>query len=584
MVPRSLHGQFALQATLTPDAVAVVSDGQRLTYRELDAASDRLAARLRELGAGPEVPVAVLMERSPALVTATLAVLKTGAFYVPLHAAYPAVRQERILEQTGATVLVCDAATRESGLSAATVTVVDAGEGPVADVPAVVAPVGDETLAYTLFTSGSTGEPKGVAVTHRDALALALDRSWDGPAHRRVLMVSPYAFGMSTYELWVPLTRGGTIVVPPPGELDVTQFGRLFADHDVTVVHLTAGLFRVVAEEAPEVLRPLREVMTGGDVITPSAVAKVLEACPDLTVRAMYGATETTLFTTNAVHTAPYRPGTRVATGRPMDGMRVYVLDAALAPVPHGGDGEVYVAGVGVARGYLGRPDLTAERFVPDPFAGAGERMYRTGDLGRATADGGLELVGRADQQVKIRGMRVELAELEAALAAHPAVADVVAQVWEDSSGDKRIAAYVVPADGPLELGDIRDHLAQRLPDFMLPSAMAVMDALPLTPNGKVDRAALPTPGEGAAEPARSAPTTLQAALCAMFADVLGVEETVGVDDDFFALYGQSMQAIRLTLRIAEEVGIRITIPELYNNPTPAQLAVLIETARRTAA
>lgn len=587
MAIRSLHGQFALQVALTPDAVAVVADGRRLTYRELDVLSDRLAQRLQELGAGPEVPVAVLMERGPDLVAATLAVLRTGAFYVPLHSSYPRERLERILAITGAPLLVTDAVLRERGLPDSDAVVVDAAAATAAAAPTAHrtagAAVGDEDLAYALFTSGSTGEPKGVAVTHRDALGLAQDRCWDGGAHDRVLMVSPYAFGMSTYELWVPLTRGGTIVVPPAGDLDVPTLRRLIDEHDVTVVHLTAGLFRVVAEEAPESLRQLREVMTGGDVIAPAAVAKVLDACPGLVVRAMYGATETTLFTSNEVITAPYRPGTRVSTGRPMDGMRAYVLDDRLAPVVQGAEGELYVAGVGVARGYLGRPDLTAERFVPDPFAGAGQRMYRTGDLARWTADGRLELVGRADHQVKIRGFRVELAELEVVLGLHPGVADAVAVAQDGDHGDKRLIAYVVPAAGSLDLPGLRAFVAERLPDFMLPAALAVMDTFPLTANGKLDRDALPRPDTSAGPaPARSA-TPLQAALCTMFADILGSPD-VGVDDDFFDLYGQSMQAIRLTLRIAEETGTRITIPEFYDNPTPGQLARFIEHAQRTAA
>jgi amino acid adenylation domain-containing protein len=552
----------------------------RLTYRDLDERANRLAHRLRAMGVGPEVPVAVLMERSADLVVATLAILKAGGFYVPLHTAYPAARIQWITDQLGGPVLLVDEHTRSGGglPAGCEIVVVDSEQAssawPSSDPAVETSP---DQLAYVLFTSGSTGEPKGVAVPHKDVLALVLDPCWDGGAHERALMVAPYSFGMSTYELWVPLLRGGLIVAAPHGDLEVAILHRLIVDEAVTVVHLTAGLFRVVAEENPTVLKTLREVMTGGDVISPAAIARVFEACPDIVIRAMYGQTETTLFATNSPMTAPYHAGATVPIGRPMHGMRVHLLDEHLRPVGEGVVGELYVAGAGVARGYIGRPDLTAERFLPDPFGGPGERMFRTGDLARWTPDGLVDFAGRADDQVKIRGFRVELAEVEAALASYPGLAHVAVVAKEIELGDKRLAAYVVPKDGAVDTAALHTHVTDLLPDYAVPAAYVVLDALPLTTNGKLDRRALPAPAfENSAE-YRKPRTATEEALCAIFAEVLGVPE-VGIDDSFFDLSGQSMQGIRLIMRVETDLGVRPDISDLYSYPTPAQLAERLQT------
>jgi amino acid adenylation domain-containing protein len=580
MVSRSIQGLFADRVARAPDAAAVSSGDVRYTYRELDSRANRLAHRLLGLGAGPETPVAVLMERSAELIVATLAVLKTGAFYLPLHTAYPPERIQWIADQAGGPLLLVDESTRARALPrGCEVVVIDADQaepaGPESDPMVAAHP---DQLAYLMYTSGSTGEPKGVAVTHRDVIALALDPCWEGGAHERALMVAPYAFGMSTYELWAPLLRGGLIVVAPPGDLEVATLHRLILDEAVTVVHLTAGLFRVVAEEAPAVLATLREVMTGGDVISPAAVARVFDACPDIVVRAMYGQTETTLFATNSPMTAPYRAGASVPVGRPMNGMAVYILDESLQAVPEGVIGELYVGGTGVARGYFGRPDLTAERFVPDPFGAPGERMYRTGDLARWTPDGLADFVGRADDQVKIRGFRVELAEVEAAVASYPGLAHVAVVARDFEAGDKRLAAYVVPeaGAGEIDVVALRAHVMDLQPEYAVPAAFTVLGALPLTANGKLDRTALPAPNFEHSSGYRAPRNPTEEAICAVFADVLGVP-SVGIDDSFFDLSGQSMQAIRLVMRIEQELGTRPDIAELYDFPTPALLAQKIE-------
>ncbi|MER5425520.1 non-ribosomal peptide synthetase [Streptosporangium roseum] len=569
----TIHGRFAEQVGRTPDAVAVSSGDVRLTYRELDERANQMAHRLLSLGAGPEVPVAVLMERSVDVVVAILGIVKAGAFYLPVHDAYPLERKQWIMDQSGAPVLLTDEAMRARGLPRGGQVLIAGADrelaaSPVSDPGTATDP---DQLAYVIYTSGSTGHPKGVAVTHRDVLGLAFDQIWDTGRHERVLMVAPYAFNVSTYELWVPLLHGGQIVVAPPGDLDVGVLRRLIGEERITGVHLTAGLFRVVADEAPECLAGVREVLTGGDVIAPTAVRRVLEACPDTVVRAMYGATEMTLFSTHSPLTAPYEAGSVVAIGGPMDDVRLHILDDRLGPVPAGAVGELYISGRGVARGYFGRPDLTAERFVADPFGGAGERMYRTGDLMRRNDDGLLEFMGRANDQVKILGFRVELAEVEAVLARYPGLAHIAVVARETEAGEKRLVGYVVPETGDLDTPALRAHAMDSLPEYMVPTVFVTMDALPLTPNGKLDRRALPEPDFEAVAPYRAPRDARQEVLCSIFAEVLGVPR-VGIDDSFFELGGQSLLAMRLVSRIRAVLGVDLSIGDLFDAPTVADL------------
>ncbi|MFD0904527.1 amino acid adenylation domain-containing protein, partial [Actinomadura sediminis] len=506
MEPRTIPEAFAARVRERPGACAVRSGDLRLTYRELDRRANALAHRLLGLGVGPETPVAVLMDRSPHLVVALLAVAKAGGCYLPLHAADPFERMQWIVDETAAPVLLADRARRGRGLPhTGHVVIVDAEpapSGPSAGDPA--ARVDPDQLAYVIHTSGSTGRPKGVAVPHRHVTALVADRCWAGGAHERVLMVAPYAFNVSTYETWVPLLRGGTVVTAPD-PLEIGTLRRLIADEEITGLHLTAGLFRVLAQEDPESLAGVREVLTGGDVIAPAAVRRVLDACPRTVVRAMYGATECTLFSTSSPLSGPFPERSPVPVGRPMDGVRVHVLDDRLAPVAPGEDGDVYISGR-LARGYHRRPDLTAERFVADPFGEPGTRMYRTGDRARWAPDGRLEFLGRADDQVKIRGFRIELGEIESVLAGHPALAHAAVAVDRGGPDGGRLVAYHVPASGPdaraADPAELRAYLAGALPPYMVPAEFVEVEALPLTPNGKVDRRALPAPGSAGNAPA----------------------------------------------------------------------------------
>ncbi|MER5733124.1 amino acid adenylation domain-containing protein, partial [Streptomyces sp. NPDC002138] len=409
---------FAAQVARTPDAPAVVCGTDTLGYAQLGTVTDRLARHLGALGAGGERRVALLMRRSADLVIATLAVVRAGSAYVPLSDSWPDERMAFVLADTGADLLLVDATTRDlpfvRALAAAGMRVVDVS-APLPDTAARPVPplpaVQPDRLAYVMYTSGSTGTPKGVAVTHADVAALAADRWWQRHgAHERVLFHSPQAFDASTYELWVPLLSGGEVVVAPAGDLDAERIGRLVTEHRVTALWLTAGLFRLLAEDAPQSLAGVREVMTGGDVVPAAAVRRVLAVHPGLRVVDGYGPTETTVFATRHPITAGDALGATVPIGRPLDNMRVQVLDGSLRQVPPGVPGELFIAGAGLARGYLGRPGLTAERFVPDPFGEPGARMYRTGDLGRWQYDergeGRLEFLGRTDDQIKLRGFR----------------------------------------------------------------------------------------------------------------------------------------------------------------------------------
>ncbi|WP_455753032.1 amino acid adenylation domain-containing protein, partial [Streptomyces celluloflavus] len=571
---------FAAQVARTPDATAVVADGVHWTYRELDARANRLAHRLIGLGVGPERAVAVRMERSADLVAALLAVVKAGGAYVPLHPAFPQDRVRWVLADTGACLVLVDesvdGALFDEGTKLVRVPDEAAAAGPLdhgAEAADPGVPAGPEQLAYVMYTSGSTGLPKGVAITHHDVAQLALETSWRVATPDRVLMHSPTSFDPSTYELWSPLLTGGAVVVTPPGDLDAPVLRRLIAEHGVTSALITAGLFRAIAEETPDCFRGMRELLTGGDVVSPVAVQKVLDACPGIVVRSLYGPTEITLCTAQHPMRAAHEVGGAVSLGRPFDNTRSYVLDRFLRPVPVGVAGELYVAGVGLARGYVRAPGVTAERFVADPYGGPGARMYRTGDVVRWNAAGDLDFLGRADAQVKVRGFRIEPGEVEAVLAAHPAVRQSAVVVREDRPGDRRLAGYVVPTEGAdVDVAALRSHVRDQLPEYMIPAALVVLDRLPITVNGKLDRAALPAPAWATAESGRAPRTPQEELLCDLFAGVLGLDR-VGIDDDFFDLGGHSLLATRLVSRVRAALGVELPIRVLFEAPTVAEVA-----------
>ncbi|WP_243762466.1 non-ribosomal peptide synthetase [Streptomyces sp. Tu 3180] len=585
---------FEAQAARTPGAVAVTCGTERLDYATLDARAGRLAHRLAELGAAPERFVALALPRSCDQVVAVLAVLKTGAAYLPIDPASPAERVGRLLADAAPVTLVTTTGTaaRADGTGVPVLLLDD--PGVQADLarrpdtgPAPARRPLPESPAYAIYTSGSTGRPKGVVIPHANVVRLFTRTShWFRFGADDVwTMFHSYAFDFSVWELWGPLLHGGRlVVVPDETARSPEDFLRLLADEQVTVLNQTPSAFypliRADAEHPETGARlALRTVVFGGEALDTGRLAGWWTRHPASAPRLvnMYGITETTVHVTHApLDPAAGADGPASPIGAAIPDLRVYVLDADLAPVPPGATGEMYVAGEGLARGYLGRPGLTATRFLADPFGPAGGRMYRTGDRARWRADGTLEYLGRADAQVKIRGYRIEPGEIEAALHAHPGVAEAAVGVFEDASGTRRLAAHVVGSGGAAPAAaELRAHLERLLPAHMVPAAYVPMDALPLTVNGKLDRRALPAPGPDghAAGTDRTPPRTpAERLVAAAWADVLGVGE-VHAGDDFFALGGDSILAVRVTARLRAAFGPDVSPRLLFTRPTVAALA-----------
>ncbi|WP_330333165.1 amino acid adenylation domain-containing protein [Streptomyces sp. NBC_00536] len=570
----TLPGLFEAQVARTPDAVAVVSEGAEVSYRELDARADRLARLLAGRGVGPESVVGVVMDRGVDLVVALLAVVKAGGAYLPIDPDYPADRIAYVLADASVPLVLSQSAVAG---------VVPAGVPVVAvDDPSVVAELADTSsaavcvaaeprnTAYVIYTSGSTGRPKGVVISH-GALVNHLFAAGERvplAAGDRLVSVTTVSFDIAALELFLPLVSGASVVVASREAVrDPAALTELVVSSGGTALQAVPSLWRALLEESgwPVGVRAL----VGGEAL-PRELAQRFVA---LGVRAvnLYGPTEATVWATSAEVT-----GDAVAVGRPFANTRAYVLDRAMRPAPAGVAGELYLAGAQLARGYAGRPGLTAERFTASPFA-VGERLYRTGDLARWRADGELECLGRADDQVKVRGFRIELGEVEAVLERHEGVARAVAAVRKDTQGDALLAAYLVP-HGDIDVTALRADLGRDLPAYMVPSAFVVLDELPLTANGKVDRKALPAP-TGVRGGGRGPSNAREEIICAAFAEVLGLE-SVGVDENFFELGGHSLLALPVVTR-AQEQGVALSVRALFDSPTPAGLA-LVEGVRHT--
>ncbi|MET0400866.1 MAG: amino acid adenylation domain-containing protein, partial [Cystobacter sp.] len=577
-----IHQLFERQVALRPEALALEFGEQRLSYRELDARANQLAHLLRAHGVGPDTLVALCLERSVELIVALLAILKAGGAYLPLDASYPRERLAMMLEDAPPRLLLSSRAlgaqlplpeslprlwVEEWTLEGRPTTAPDAG-------------VHSRNLAYVDFTSGSTGRPKGVAIEHRAVMRLLHGNTYAhlGP-EETFLLLAPISFDASTLEVWGPLLFGGRLVVfPPQSPSDLDLLTQVLTRHQVTTLHLTSGLFSQMVDLRLEGLAGVRQLLTGGDVVSAPHVRRVLERY-GIPVTACYGPTEGTLFTSCHRMTGAEQVGGAIPIGSPIANTQVYLLDAGMKPVGVGVAGELYVGGEGLARGYLSRPDLTAERFVPNPFSSEpGARLYRTGDLARWSPTGVLDFLGRQDNQVKVRGYRIELAEVEAALLRHASVREAVAVVREDSSGDKRLVVYAVPQPGQqLDAATLRAFLQERLPEYMLPTALVALQALPLTANAKVDRKALPAP-EGARAPSAAyvAPRDdLEREVAALWGEVLGVER-VGIHDDFLSLGGHSLLATRLVSRMRQAFQVELPLKALFEAPTVATLALHI--------
>jgi amino acid adenylation domain-containing protein/non-ribosomal peptide synthase protein (TIGR01720 family) len=594
--PVLVHQRFEAQAERDPGRIAVVSGDREISYGDLNARANRLARRLIELGVGPEARVGILLERSPEYLVALLATLKAGGAYVPFDPMYPRQRLERMLAEAGAAVLVTQRSLAGE-LRAEGVEIVvpgsdaaGAGEGSAGN-PAARA--SGENLAYVLFTSGSTGAPKGVAVEHRqlanyvDAVLLRLDLPPGAPASYAAM--STFAADLGNTALFPSLCTGGCFhLVSQDLGTDADALARYAERHAVDCLkivptHLAALLG---AAENPARVLPRRCLVLGGEAAAWELVSRIRQSAPGLRVINHYGPTEATVgATTYAVGERPTEPWAPawVPLGLPLPNLSVYLLNERLQPVPAGVPGEAFLGGKGVARGYLGRPDLTAERFIPDPLGGApGARLYRTGDLARFLPDGTVEFLGRIDHQVKIHGFRIEIGEIEAVLASHPAVGEAVVAVREDHPGDRRLSAYFVPRRGrTATTEELRAWLRQRLPDYMVPPTFVGLAALPLTPNGKVDRAALPAPervpsrqGGAAHVPPRNA---VEETLARIWAEVLGTEK-VGIFDNFFELGGDSILSIEVIARANRE-GLRLNPRQVFQHQTLGELAAVAGTA-----
>ncbi|WP_203868765.1 non-ribosomal peptide synthetase [Plantactinospora endophytica] len=576
---------FADRVRAVPDAPAVQHGADVLSYAELDARSARLARTLRAYGVGPEALVAVVLPRSVDAVVALLAVLRAGGAYVPVDPTQPRDRLAFMVADAAPTAVLTSADCAEL-LPELTVPVIEVGstespldgpeqDGPEQDGSARPVRLHPDNPAYVIYTSGSTGRPKGVTITHRTLGGyVARSARVYGPAAAQVAWLhTPISFDMTVTSLYTALACGGRVVLGELNELAESGAPRP-ALLKVTPSHLE------LLDGLPAEASPSGMLVLGGELLTGAALGRWRDRNPGATVFAAYGQTETT------VNCAELRlppgaptPAGAVPAGRPFENTRVYVLDAALRPVPPGVTGELYVAGAGMARGYWNRFGLTAERFVADPFAADGSRMYRSGDLGRWTADGELQIAGRTDDQVKVRGFRIELGEIENVVAAHPAVARCAVVVREDQPGDRRLVGYVVPA-GTVGEPDLRDHAARALPDYMVPAAFVLLDELPLTVNGKLDRRALPAPDYGAAAGGREPRTPREEILCGLFAEVLGVDR-VGIDGDFFALGGHSLLATRLASRIRNTFDVEMSVRQVFETPTVATLGAALDGAGR---
>ncbi|RZB19953.1 amino acid adenylation domain-containing protein [Streptomyces sp. F001] len=577
---------FEARVAETPDAAAVLSaDGSTVySYGELNARANRLARLLVERGVGPEQLVALALPRSPELVVAVLAVIKAGAAYLPVDVGYPVERIRFMLEDSRPSVVLVDSAsagllpepTGECAVISVDDTVVEArlaglSAADLTDADRLGVPV-PEHSAYVIYTSGSTGVPKGVVTHHTGLVNLALAQSgqWRIGAGSRVLQFASPSFDAAASEIFTALLTGGALVVATaeqltPGDALTT----LLTDADVTHCTLPPSALSVMnTADIP----PAMTLIVAGETCSPDTVERWSTGRQMINA---YGPTETTVCATMSEPLS----GTIVPPiGRPIENVRAYVLDGGLSPVPPGVPGELYVAGTGVARGYLNRPALTAERFVADPYGPAGSRMYRTGDLVRWNSNGTLQFLGRADDQVKLRGFRIELGEIEAALTSCPGVAGAAAVIREDRPGDRRLVGYVVP-DGLVDVSQVKKAVAARLPEYMVPAAVVVVDALPLTPNGKLDRKALPAPDYSAATGLPQAPRDAREEILAgLFADVLGLEtHQVGVDGGFFDLGGHSLLAMRLIGRIRAVLGVDLAIRDLFAAPTVAALAQVVQ-------
>ncbi|HWI61391.1 MAG TPA: amino acid adenylation domain-containing protein, partial [Symbiobacteriaceae bacterium] len=574
---RCAYQLVAERAAMQPGAPAVVAGDRVLTYGELNAQANRLARRLQQLGVGPDVPVAICLDRSPEAVIAQLAVWKAGGCYVPLDPAYPVERLRFMLADLGEPVLI----TRSDGPVQPEKRICIDAEAltePDHDLPPLAGP---DNLAYIIYTSGSTGTPKGVEIEHRALLNMLFwhRKAYGVTAADRMTLVAGPGFDATVWELWPYLTAGAALHIPSDEtRLDPARMRDWLVASAITVTFLPTPLAEaVMALDWPAGI-PLRTVQAAGDKLNHYPR-------PDLPFRLTnnYGPTENTVVATWCPVLPGGAPGTAPPIGQPTDNVQIYILDGHLQPVPIGVPGELCIAGEQLARGYHNRPELTAEKFPAHPFA-PGRRIYRTGDLARYLPDGAIEFLGRIDDQIKLRGFRIELGEIETCLAQHPAVRQAAVAVRSGPGGEKALVGYVIAGDGAAPTGqELRSYLKERLPEYMVPVTCMFLDRLPLTPNGKVDRKALPMPEALRAEPvAYVAPrSALERTVSGVWQELLGLEQ-VGLNDNFFDLGGTSMLVARAQAALSAQLGREVPIIDLFKYPTVVSLAAYLSGGETT--
>ena len=571
-----VHQFFEAQVKRTPKATALISNGVRMSYRELDERSNRLAHYLQKMGVGPEVLVGISTDRSSDMLVGILGILKAGGAYVPLDPAYPRERLTAILEDAQASILL----TQQSLLellpqSSAQVVSLDSDWWKIEleSADTVASRVKPENLAYVLFTSGSTGRPKGVALEHRSASAFI---QWAQTVFSRqdvagTLFSTSMCFDLSVFEMFVPLSMGGKLILVE----NAMYLPGAAAANEVTLINtVPSAMAELVASGG--VPASVEVVNLAGEPLPRSLVEQIYEKTSVRKIYNLYGPTEDTTYSTYTL----VEKGEAVTIGRPIANTQVYILDPNHRPVPIGVAGELYLAGEGLARGYFGQPDLTAERFVPNSFSSeARDRMYRTGDLARFLDDGNIQYLGRNDQQVKLRGFRIELGEIESVLAECSGVQQAVAEVREGQGGDKRLVAYVARVSGENpDIEELRRRLKTKLPSYMVPSSFVVLDQLPMTANGKIDRRSLPDPQPGPADRGqRVAPRDeLETSLLEIFKKTLGISEEIGITDNFFDLGGHSLLAVRLVSEVTRMTGTELALSALFRGASVESLAEII--------
>ncbi|MGC4097998.1 MAG: amino acid adenylation domain-containing protein [Nitrospira sp.] len=583
---QTIQELFEEQVEQSPDAVAVMYEDEQLTYRELNARANQLARHLRAIGIGADMLVGLCMDRSLAMIVGLLGILKAGGGYVPLDPTYPPERLAYMLADSQSCVLLTQAAFRHLF----TVTAI-----PIVGLDtewAMMATYSSDNLAhqtlpshlaYVIYTSGSTGQPKGVEVTHQNVIRLVKNTNYfEWNKKHRILQFAPLAFDASTFEIWGALLNTSCLVMAPPGRSSVEQLGIIITTKQVDVTWLTAALFNHMVEHQLPALTSRRQILAGGEALSASHVRQFLEANSGTMLTNGYGPTECTTFACCHPISSLSQAIASVPIGKPIANTQIYILDSNLEPVPVGVMGELYIAGAGLARGYLRRPALTAERFIPNPFsAKPGGRIYKSGDLGRFLPDGNIEFMGRLDHQVKIRGFRIELGEIEAKLRAVPGVQEAVVLAREDQPNNKLLVAYIVLASAPSQpiptAHGLRQFLSEQLPEYMVPATFLFLAALPQTANGKIDRTSLPAPDFSAQlrDQYATPRTMMEARLAEVWAEVLDVQR-VGIHDNFFDLGGHSLLAVQLMSRIRKTIGGSLPLLGIFQAPTVAHLAQLL--------